>query len=155
MKLSKLVLTCLLVLLPASAASACDGGNLAMAFLFGYNNFNNRAGVINNYNPPYFALHPPVYYGDRYYRPYGASPFAAWPQLQSNPAYAPKFGLGFSGASMIENPHCQPALPVHPRSAPEAVSPVPDVVQKYNGPLIIDNPYFVEPESRLTSREIH
>jgi len=26
--------------------------------------------------PPYFALHPPVYYGTRYYRAYGGSPFA-------------------------------------------------------------------------------
>ena len=26
--------------------------------------------------PPYYALHPPVYYGERYYRSYGESPFA-------------------------------------------------------------------------------
>ncbi len=25
--------------------------------------------------PPYFSLHPPVYYGDNYYRSYGESPF--------------------------------------------------------------------------------
>ncbi|MEE3367825.1 MAG: hypothetical protein VX346_00635 [Planctomycetota bacterium] len=33
--------------------------------------------------PPYFALHPPVYYGIRYRRPYGVSPFASTSLLQS------------------------------------------------------------------------
>lgn len=35
--------------------------------------------------PPYFALNPPVYYGARYARPYGMSPFAS-PPLVSQPA---------------------------------------------------------------------
>lgn len=159
MKLSKLVLVSMLVFLPASAASACDGGNLAMAYLFGYNNFNQRAGVFNNYTPPYFSLHPPVYYGERFYRPYGASPFAAWPQLQPNPAYAPKLGMGISGAAIIENPHCHSTVPgssVVPQSGPEAVpAGVPDVVKKSKGPLIIDNPFYVEDESQLASTEIY
>ena len=39
--------------------------------------------------PPYFALHPPVYYGIRYQRPYGVSPFASPSQLQApQPGYA-------------------------------------------------------------------
>ena len=31
--------------------------------------------------PPYFSIHPPVYYGQRYSRPYGISPFPAMPQV--------------------------------------------------------------------------
>lgn len=37
--------------------------------------------------PPYFATNPPVYYGARYTRPYGLSPFAAPPQLTSPAEY--------------------------------------------------------------------
>jgi hypothetical protein len=135
MKLSNLVFTTLLVLLPSSSVSACDGGNLALAYLFGYNNF-----------------HPPVYYGERYYRPYGASPFAAWPQLQPNASYAPRLGLGVRSPAMIENPHCCDSGAMHP----EEVAPaVPDVVSKQTGPLVIENPYFIEDESRLTKAELH
>lgn len=37
--------------------------------------------------PPYFALNPPVYYGARYARPYGASPFASPPLLTASADY--------------------------------------------------------------------
>jgi len=37
--------------------------------------------------PPYFALNPPVYYGNRYARPYGASPFASPPLLTAPASY--------------------------------------------------------------------
>ncbi|MDB4331821.1 hypothetical protein OAA27_02000 [bacterium] len=37
--------------------------------------------------PPYFATNPPVYYGSRHVRPYGLSPFAAPPLLQSSVGY--------------------------------------------------------------------
>ncbi len=51
--------------------------------------------------PPYFAINPPVYYGSRYARPYGISPFAAPPSMatpsgyEAHPAtqnYAPPVG---------------------------------------------------------------
>lgn len=37
--------------------------------------------------PPYFALNPPVYYGSRYARPYGDSPFASPPLLTAPSSY--------------------------------------------------------------------
>lgn len=37
--------------------------------------------------PPYFSLNPPVYYGSRYARPYGASPFASPPLLTAPASY--------------------------------------------------------------------
>ncbi len=37
--------------------------------------------------PPYFALNPPVYYGARYSRPYGLSPFAAPPMMDAPADY--------------------------------------------------------------------
>lgn len=38
-------------------------------------------------NPPYFAMHPPVYYGARHARPYGLSPFASKSLLSAGPDY--------------------------------------------------------------------
>jgi hypothetical protein len=148
--LKRVILTCLLALFGGSAAQASD--NLGLALLFGYNNFNNRPGVFNNYQLPYFSLHPPVYYGERYYRPYGASPFAAWPQLQPNPAYSPRLGADSANFGVVfENPHCQ-----LPSSMPQQLSDISEgeIVQRfgeYKGPVVIDNPYFVDAESRYTS----
>ena len=37
--------------------------------------------------PPYFSLNPPVYYGARYSRPYGMSPFASPPVVAPSANY--------------------------------------------------------------------
>lgn len=37
--------------------------------------------------PPYFSVYPPVYYGRRYERPYGDSPFASYSTLSANSDY--------------------------------------------------------------------
>ena len=59
-------------------------GGAAWGFGGSYGSFRNNVPV-----PPYFAIHPPVYYGKRYQRPYGDSPYASMPTLQANPAYMP------------------------------------------------------------------
>lgn len=51
--------------------------------------------------PPYFALHPPVYYSAPVARSYGYSPFA-YPGSVRTPDVAPQ-------AQVIENPHAAPA----------------------------------------------
>ena len=75
--------------------------------------------------PPYFAMHPPVYYGGRYSRPYGLSPFAAGSMLQPTPTYHgrlasdmtdPAHGVGGGGAAPRINPCCGTAS-THARSA--------------------------------------
>ncbi|HBE66535.1 MAG TPA: hypothetical protein DDW52_00165 [Planctomycetaceae bacterium] len=60
--------------------------------------------------PPYFALHPPVYYGKRYTRPYGVSPFASPSLLQPNPSYVPKSAARRTlyPAVVIQNPYVVP-----------------------------------------------
>jgi hypothetical protein len=130
MKLAQWVLCGLLVL--ACQTSVKADNELALAYLFGYGGFGGARMQSFAATPPYFALHPPVYYGERYTRPYGASPFAAWPQLQANPAYAPQRHV--DRAHVIANPHYSyPAsTPAHPgvvRVAPAA-------------PVVIDNPYY-------------
>ena len=146
MSIAKLVLAGLLVIACHAPAKA-DYGNLGMAYLFGYGGYGGYGGGLGMQAyipaPPYFALHPPVYYGQRYTRPYGASPFAAWPQLQANPNYAPRPQV--DNASIIVNPYCGDGCA-------EAVGPpVVGVTQVAPAePLVIDNPHY-EPAAKYTS----
>lgn len=60
--------------------------------------------------PPYFAVNPPVYYGARHYRPYGASPFASLPLLEAGETYRtrPEVPSPMRSPAVIHtNPHCQ------------------------------------------------
>ena len=85
--------------------------------------------------PPYFALHPPVYYSHAVPRTYGHSPFA-YPGTKETPSPAPK-------AAMIENPHVQPAK--------EDVKPKLNLKQITQ--LEITNPYFKSNATKLVSVE--
>lgn len=164
MKHFKRLLPAVLALCAPALAQAGDCGSLALASIYGYGGqWNNRPMVVNNFTPPYFALHPPVYYGDRYYRPYGDSPYASWPQLQPNPAYTPRLQAahGYAGVT-VQNPHYIPIAPscqseiypapveqIVPPAAPKSDQPaqpatVPDVVNRRVGPITIENPYFSE-----------
>ncbi len=141
MKLAKYLLPCLLALASHTTVKA-DGGDLAMAYLFGYSGFGGARFQTYQATPPYFAMHPPVYYGQRYTRPYGASPFAAWPQLQSNPTYAPQPHVNrWQPFSVPSCPHCMTGAATGSHGIAQ-VAPVQ--------PLEIDNPYYT-PEAVYTS----
>ena len=85
---SKLILSLVAVLaLGWGGTSARAQGPYASQFGYslGYqNSFRNRLPT-----PPYFSIYPPVYYGKRFERPYGDSPYASLPQLRSAPDYHP------------------------------------------------------------------
>ena len=83
--------------------------------------------------PPYFAIHPPVYYSQPVPRTYGYSPYAYPGTMQTPEVVEPE---------MIENPHVsQPAQE-------EATSNVK--VVRYQ---VIDNPFVrAELKTRLTER---
>ena len=86
-----------------------DASGLGYGYLFGYG-ATNTPGIRSFVPaPPYFALHPPVYYGKRYTRPYGDSPFASWPQLRSAPGYQPRPAA----------PHAPMPYPLMPCSSPD------------------------------------
>ncbi len=140
MKLAKLLLPCLLVLTCQASVKADNG--LALAYLFGYGGAGGARMQAYTPAPPYFALHPPVYYGERYSRPYGASPFAAWPQLQSNSAYAPQPHV--NRAQVMANPYCNSSV------APNSVGGITHVAPVE--PVVIDNPYY-QPEALYTSAQ--
>jgi hypothetical protein len=78
-------------LLPAAAVLAVGlWAQTASAQCYGgYDGFTGSFGTLNAYGsggtlygsgyipvPPYFSIHPPVYYSHQYYRPYGWTPFA-------------------------------------------------------------------------------
>ncbi len=116
-------------------------------FQYGYtlgiqSSFRNRLPV-----PPYFSVYPPVYYGRRYERPYGESPFASWPLLQANPSYQPVPAVTrMAPPVLIENPFIGPTELEYMTKLKEAkalpsVATQPQMVQ----PLVVTNP-FVQQE---------
>ena len=135
-------------LFAASVFSISAGSNAEaqdpFAFQFGYtlgyqNSFRNRVPT-----PPYFSVHPPVYYGKRYARPYGESPFASWPLLQANPSYMPVPASNYSAVSIV-NQHCVEQIPTI------SVGEGQPMVEKSNlekpkstEAIVIVNPYALE-----------
>lgn len=148
------------VLAPWGAvAQAQDPYGLGYAYLFGYGAVNTPRITSFVHAPPYFALHPPVYYGQRYTRPYGESPFASWPQLQPASGYHARPAAAHAQMTLV-NPYAPQHCPGCPLEAPaevpaepvEAVPESPAVGVRASEPLIIDNPYYSAAEaSRLVS----
>lgn len=145
MKLPKLLLALALVFAASATSAKADNGfgGLGISYLYGYNGFGACGPRSFGPPPPYFSMHPPVYYGQRYTRPYGASPFAAWPQLQANAAYAPSRHV--DRWMTINNPY-----------VPVGVSKGEAVVNKRvpsSKPLVIENPYY-QPTVRYTQQQV-
>ena len=90
--------------------------------------------------PPYFALHPPVYYGIRYTRPYGVSPFASAPQLQT-----PRQGYA-AQPWQTETPGNPPSRPAPLRTPPGKTARTTDRAR------VIINPYFQPGEESAAER---
>lgn len=101
------------ILLPtlAVAAAFLVGSNCSANDGFAYSAFG--LGIYQPYGirystsvrtPPYFAVNPPVYYGQRHYRPYGASPFASLPLVQAGNGYRTR-AAGESASPSLSVPH--------------------------------------------------
>lgn len=91
--------------------------------------------------PPYFAVHPPVYYSTRHARPYGMSPFAAPPMVAPSSSYHGRLHSEFVRPALIENPYCEV-----PGGHPEEIAVPPQSVQasvRTRGP-VRDNPFATE-----------
>jgi hypothetical protein len=109
------------------------------AFQFGYtlgyqNSFRNRLPT-----PPYFSIYPPVYYGKRFERPYGDSPFAAFPQLQSASNYHPVPKDTAIRNRTVVNPHVDHIPRMEINSEPVAV-----VAPRVGRTVEIINPFASE-----------
>jgi hypothetical protein len=100
--------------------------------------------------PPYFAINPPVYYGSRYARPYGASPFASPPIVRGSTDYGVRPADQFyrpptptPGPAIMCNPYvtCRkgdtPAAKTLEKTAQDATTPVGQI--RFN-PFVESNP---------------
>ncbi len=128
--LSAVALASLLAAVPASAEAGWPGG-----CGYGCGNFYGLWGNPYVYSqgaayiPPYYAIHPPVYYSPHITaRPYGASPYA-WPPIPTGPK------LVSAAAKIIVNPHVKA----------DVVAKLDDAVitKAEPTPLAMDNPFFV------------
>lgn len=121
----------LAVALSAGTASAdCYGNGIGNCW-FGNLNAYGASGTLYGsgylFVPPYFAVHPPVYYSHQYYRPYGWTPYA-------QPSFISPVVLK-AEPRMIVNPH------VAVKEPKEVKQPKSDNTAKAE---MIVNPYFVK-----------
>jgi len=92
-------------LVSANTASAQGPGMGFLPFGF-YQPYGAQYGTSIR-TPPYFATNPPVYYGQRYARPYGISPFAAPPAVSAPASYTAQPATAFV-APPVMNPYTSP-----------------------------------------------
>lgn len=97
----------------ASAQQPCGFGGFA-PFGF-YQPYGARYGTSLR-TPPYFATNPPVYYGARYARPYGISPFAAPPSVSAPASYRARLRTQFQTSATV-NPYIIQSAHVKPEAA--------------------------------------
>jgi len=104
--------------IPAAQVNAQDGYGFGLGLGFSQPYFQGYHG-INQKRIPYFALYPPVYYGQKVARPYGFSPFATPPGVvPAEMNYLPPVDF-----KEVVNPFFTPAAPAAaPESAPIEVS---------------------------------
>lgn len=92
--------------------------------------------------PPYFALHPPVYYSAPVARTYGYSPYAYPGSVRTPEIVAPQ-------SAMIHNPYISP-------ESEQKISHQDTVVEAKPSPKMIQNPY-VDQDKRtvLTGSDVY
>ena len=115
------VATCFMVMVGVSFAQAqAPSDGYALGVGWSYAGGHSAASGVSQQRTPYFALHPPVYYGERIARPYGYSPFAVPPALL--PAeFRPIPKADFKE---ISNPFFQKTPPSEPRTESKGVRQV-------------------------------
>lgn len=92
--------------------------------------------------PPYFSVVPPVYYGGRYARPYGMSPFAAPPMAERPAGYRGRLRSQFE-----DGPHATPEPISNPYICKSSAPPTP--VTKGE---VRFNPFVDDASERLAKR---
>jgi hypothetical protein len=122
--LALLVLVCLCVAAPA--VQACDG-NGGCGWDLGYGYMYNSL----EYNVPYFAAHPPVYYSYPVPRTYGFSPFAYPPNVMTPEV------VGAMQPLEIVNPY----VPSTQQKAADKPADQTTATKRQPEPLVILNPF--------------
>jgi hypothetical protein len=136
------VVTCLIFCVLAVSATAVQAQGWGNGYGGGWGWGGGYYNVmIDDQRPPYFALHPPVYYSYPVPRTYGYSPFA-YPGCVPTP----DLHLEFGEPGTIDNPYVpDDQSPVDPNNGPELPGAAPTAARDRTAraPLRIGNP-FVE-----------
>jgi len=106
---------------------------------FGYRSSSSLYGLGYIPVPPYYALHPPVYYSHPVPYPYGASPFARLP------------ARGFE-IDVSPRPIVNPYIPLGTETLPESEAPV-ETEATASAPKLIANPFYTAPETELAQAQ--
>jgi len=134
-----IALAVLLALSGGTLSSACAGDYWGGYGFGGYRyplgHYAYRSGSVPA--PPYYAVHPPVYYGTRVGMPYGNSPYARPPRAVVRVSPRPQKPKPPVGA-MIENPYV--------KSKKKARNTKKKSVSSKQKAII--NPYVVSDESK-------
>lgn len=135
------VLSILAVSAAAASASAQCGGGCGPWGGMPYWNWGYPSNAINVPTPPYFALHPPVYYSHAVPRTYGYSPFA-YPGSFRTPdvEIAPQ-------PETIINPHL---LPAPKKDTPDAKPEAKKSSGKVAAQIIV-NPFY-QPKEGIAAK---
>jgi hypothetical protein len=127
----------------APTANAFDPYGYQFGYSMGYqNSFRNRLPT-----PPYFSIYSPVYYGKRFERPYGDSPYASFSQLRSSHDYHPvpkevPFRTRSIVNSFVEpNSHEHHGPSVKKNGASSIGEPVAEATTRVGKQVVIINPY--------------
>ena len=137
-----LVVLSFLAFMPSVSHAQCGYGN----GLFGLQNAYGSSGTLYGLGfvpvPPYFALHPPVYYGERYFRSYGGSPYARSGVVRRSHQVE---------AQIRVNPHVTRTVKSKP--AMKVAKPKPAGDQMAIAPQMIINPFY-QPAEKSTDRHL-
>jgi len=135
-----------------SAASAQYGGGYGGYYGFGIGRLYETLDRPLDRRVPYFAAHPPVYYSYPVARPYGYTPFAYLPHVQT-----PEIIDSPMGPEEILNPYVPSETPPskapadktsESKSQPEPAKPGLDTttqLPRHPQPLLVVNPYASRP----------
>ena len=115
---------------PARAFDGCGHGYGGYGLGYLYNSL--------QYNVPYFAAFPPVYYSYPVPRTYGYSPFAYPPGVMTPDV------IEVSEPAIIENPYVPSSAP-EPQAKPAEKKDSTVATPAVSEPLVILNPYVAEP----------
>ena len=134
------VFTAFLALAFANPASeAQDPYGFQFGYTLGYqNSFRNRLPT-----PPYFSVFPPVYYGKRFERPYGDSPYASFPQLRSAPDYYAVPKDAPIRTRSVSNPHVEQGARVESKALSHDGEPVAMMPPKIGRTVEVINPFVL------------
>lgn len=151
-----MIKTCLLATAAFAALLIAQAGTAQAQYLGGNNNCCGGLsyGILGSPyalsrvpEPPYFALHPPVYYSQMVPRTYGYSPFAYPGSVRT-----PEVQVEMPAAQVLKNPHVTPTQSPAPKKPTIDLKKITKTVQPME-PLEIVNPFVNSGQTKMVSVE--